>query len=300
MHCGWLINYSAPEISFHAKTSNHKKLLPTTPQPNYRFADWVDLKSSNCQQVFKEFAASQSITKSEKDLIEEYTRDQNTVGSWMYTRKGKLTSSKFGEIYKQKQNTKPDSVLKTVLQYHEDGTRQETEHMKWGRTHEPAARRCYYNIMRKTHPGIEVKKSGLHLYNDAPYLGASPDGIVTCPHCAEDEKEGLLEVKCPSVHRNKTPEEECLQDTCFCRVVNGQITLKREHNYYFQVQGQMAVTGRKWCDFFVWTLKGQSIERIHFDEDLWNKVMSKLTHFYVSAVVPELFTERVKRGRALC
>ena len=61
----------------------------------------------------------------------------------------------------------------------------------------------------------------------------------------------------------------------------------------------MAVTGRKWCDFFVWTLKGQSVERIRFDEDLWSKVMSKLTYFYVAAVVPELFTERVKRGLAL-
>ena len=32
------------------------------------------------------------------------------------------------------------------------------------------------------------------------------------------------------------------------------IKLKENHNYYYQVQGQMGITGLKWSDFCVWTV----------------------------------------------
>lgn len=34
---------------------------------------------------------------------------------------------------------------------------------------------------------------------------------------------------------------------------NGMLVLKEDHKYWFQVQGQMAVTGRHWVDFVVYT-----------------------------------------------
>ena len=42
--------------------------------------------------------------------------------------------------------------------------------------------------------------------------------------------------------------------------------LKRSHPYYCQVQGQMAITERAWCDFVVYTSKGIAIDRITFDK----------------------------------
>lgn len=61
----------------------------------------------------------------------------------------------------------------------------------------------------------------------------------------------------------------------------------------------MGVSGRKWCDFVVWTLKGMSVERIMFDEAFWEKMVETLKSFYVNAVIPEIFSEHVKRGRPL-
>ena len=50
--------------------------------------------------------------------------------------------------------------------------------------------------------------------------------------------------------------------------------------YYFQVQGQLAITGKKWCDFVVWTLKQPMyVERIYFDENLWNDMLNNLSNF---------------------
>ena len=39
--------------------------------------------------------------------------------------------------------------------------------------------------------------------------------------------------------------------------------LKRDHAYYAQVQGQIGVTGAKWCDFITYTSKGIYIEKLH-------------------------------------
>ena len=58
-----------------------------------------------------------------------------------------------------------------------------------------------------------------------------------------------------------TPLQAAENLTSFpCENVAGSLCLKKYHNYYFQVQGQLAITHAKWCDFMVYTLKGFSVE----------------------------------------
>lgn len=45
------------------------------------------------------------------------------------------------------------------------------------------------------------------------------------------------------------------------------LKLKPQHVYYSQIQGQLAITEGKWCDFVVFANKGLSVERINFDPD---------------------------------
>ena len=43
-------------------------------------------------------------------------------------------------------------------------------------------------------------------------------------------------------------------NTGFClEVRDGELTLKKRHAYYAQVQAQMLVCGKELCDFVVWT-----------------------------------------------
>ena len=56
-------------------------------------------------------------------------------------------------------------------------------------------------MMSMTHAEFEVEATGLHVNPKYPYLGASPDGLVTCACCGN----GLLEVKCPYSVRNSPP-----------------------------------------------------------------------------------------------
>ena len=98
----------------------------------------------------------------------------------------------------------------------------------------------------------------------APFLGATPDGCVYSP--SSTEPHGFLEVKCPYSQRDMMPLDACAAPGFCCEVQQASslgIKLRRTHQYYYaQVQGQMAVGNRKWCDFVIYTKRGIAIERI--------------------------------------
>ena len=65
--------------------------------------------------------------------------------------------------------------------------------------------------------------------------------------------------------------------------------LKRNHKYYAQIQGEMAMMGCPWGDFVVWTAAKESncfIERIHFDSAFCTCMMPKLVEFFVHHILP--------------
>lgn len=89
-----------------------------------------------------------------------------------------------------------------------------------------------------------------------------------------------MEVKCPFSKFHVTPLDACADESFFAKNVNGQPRLKRGHQYYFQIQGQLAVTGASWCDFVIYSSKGMSIERVSFDPQFWNTLNEGLKNYY--------------------
>lgn len=101
--------------------------------------------------------------------------------------------------------------------------------------------------------GKKVERVGFIEKSD--YVGCSPDGLVG--------DGGLLEIKCP-------------REWKFLKfLVDGEI----ESQYVYQMQMQMLVTGRKWCDFLVFneSFKVPSvIKRVERDEDKIEKISQGL------------------------
>ena len=128
------------------------------------------------------------------------------------------------------------------------------------------------------------------------FIGCSPDGIVF----DSAEGEGLLEVKCPYSARDMDVETGCLMLDNFCASLSpgGTPTLKRNHDYYFQIQGSLGILGLQWCDFVLWTPEDMSIERIRFDPQLWESfIQPKLHQFFSSYVLPELVLPVYPHGK---
>ena len=66
------------------------------------------------------------------------------------------------------------------------------------------------------------------------------------------------------------------------------VSREQQHHYYYQVQGQIAICSRKWCDFVAITKAGISIQPIFLDEISWTSKAAKLKYFYCTAIVPKL------------
>ena len=122
---------------------------------------------------------------------------------------------------------------------------------------------------------VNVYPCGVIISPTAPWLAASPDRRIVCP--SRDPPFGLLEIKAPQAVSLENVE-------CLCKA-NGHYKLKQNHNYFYQIQCQLAVTGLLWSDFIVYLPNNPEqyhIEHIQFDPSLWQQVKNKLDYFYFS------------------
>ena len=102
--------------------------------------------------------------------------------------------------------------------------------LQWGRQHE--------------HQYCQILGSDLTLISAGFFVGkcgSSPDGIVTD---VAGQLVKFVEVKCPFRARDKTVKQASMDDKSFCcGIVNNTPCLRSDHDYYYQIQGQMAITG---------------------------------------------------------
>jgi putative phage-type endonuclease len=145
--------------------------------------------------------------------------------AWFKARLGKATGSRFNDVMSKirsgesaaRKNYRAELVAERLTGVPTPTF--QSAPMAWGTDNEPLARLAY-----ELETGNEVE--------DAPFVphpeleaGASPDGFIG--------DDGLVEIKCP----NTATHIETLK--------KGEVP----RQYIAQVQGQLWITGRKWCDF---------------------------------------------------
>ena len=114
-------------------------------------------------------------------------------------------------------------------------------------------------------------------------LAASPDAILEV-----GEDKGCLEVKCPYLCANKSIAQIVIESPSFClQNDNGMLQLKRNHQYFYQIQQQLYVT---WCNFVVWTPIEIFVEEIDYEPQFVEVAVSKAQKFYfdiyLTSIVP--------------
>ena len=75
--------------------------------------------------------------------------------------------------------------------------------------------------------------------------------------------------------------------------------LNRKHDYYYQVTGQIALTGGEFCDFVVWTPNELHIQRILPNTEFIHTQVEKAELFFKVAVMPELLGKWFTRERSM-
>lgn len=220
-----------------------------------------------CKLPFLEYWVDRGnfVTESEAENLQKETVDQRTSNLWFDARQWRVTASHFGDILHA-------TDRRNMLKLAENIFSQNPIHsapVLHGNKYERVAIEWYEKKYK-----VKVKKCGLFVHTDFPYLGASPDGLLN--------EDIIIEVKCPYTGR----EEKIQPNTSFPFLTydnKGELQLKTSHKYYAQVQGQMYIADKKLCKFLVYTLVDEKVIDIQRDNDFCKKkLLPALKHFYIN------------------
>ena len=133
---------------------------------------------------------------------------------------------------------------------------------------------------------MSLEVCGLVINPKWPYIGASPDGRISCDCCGNV----VLEIKCPYCSREGYLEETNIKDykKFFMEKVNSVWSLKWCHPYYMQTQTHLAVSDVNYCDFIVFTCNEMIIECIFPDTAFFEENLSKVEKFMKIGILPEI------------
>jgi putative phage-type endonuclease len=146
---------------------------------------------------------------------------------WFAARLGKVTASRIADVMARTKSgyaASRGSYMAELISERLSGTsyeRFQNAAMQWGNDKEPEAR-VLYELLED----VSVAEVGFIEHPSLAMTGASPDG-----HIGEV---GMVEIKCPMTH------------THIETLIHNMVDTK----YVYQMQWQMACTGRQWCDFF--------------------------------------------------
>jgi putative phage-type endonuclease len=145
---------------------------------------------------------------------------------WLAIRLGKVTASRIADVMAKGKSgeaaTREDYRTELVVQRltNEPGESFTNAAMEHGVAYEPIARITY-----EAQANVFVEQVAFVDHPTIEWFGCSPDGLVG--------ETGLVEIKCPA------------SKTHIKYLLGGKPPAK----YVPQMQCQMAVTGREWCDF---------------------------------------------------
>lgn len=184
------------------------------------------------------------------------TSDQGTP-EWFAARLGKPTGSGYSNVLSKGQGKTRQAYLVKLALERATGEMEEgftTQAMKDGTEREPFARALYESTK-----GVFVDEIGFCLH-DTLETGVSPDGLIGT--------DGMVEIKCPmpATHLEYLKRQD------------------EPPTYTAQIQGQLWITGRQWCDFVSYHPKFPEnaqllIRRVFRQEDYIRQLAEEVERF---------------------
>jgi putative phage-type endonuclease len=208
--------------------------------------------------------------------VEQHQRSSD----WFSARWGVITASRYGDVINQtksgyaasRKNYMSELVIQRLTPPPTEDDGYKNAAMTFGIDNEPVAKLAY-----ELETGNTVDEAFFELLN--PDIGASPDGYVG--------EVGLIEIKCP----NTATHIETIK------------TNEVPKYYIPQIQGQMMVTGRDWCDFVSYDPRLPEnaqlfIKRVKRDEAYIKDLLKELNKFITELEKEVNYIKSYKGGQS--
>ena len=256
--------------------------------PGHVKLNYVDLLTK-CSEI--------DITLSDSDiqLVEQDTQDQAQGHAFFTHRAGRIGASHSHSVFSTNASQPSISLIKTIC--YPQLFKVKTKATTYGCQNEGKAIKAYTVMMSSKHKDFKVTNCGIFIDKKRPWMHATPDFLCTCACCGD----GCGEVKCPYSIENGNFNTYVEKKSSCLEMVDSSLKLKRKHAYYYQIQQQLLVTGRLYCDFVVCTFVESTpiffFERILPDEEHWGIVVPKLTKVWRMCILPELVSRWYTRNQ---
>ena len=157
--------------------------------------------------------------------------------------------------------------------------------MEYGILNEKIALDIFFKEFASMHIQPTLHATGLVLYNEAPYIGGSPDGLIACKCCKEAY---LVEVKCPYRLRDTG-----LQNWRILEYLDEQQTLRRTHTYFNQINLYQGILGIQKAFFVIYARDEIIVKLIHFDKFFFDFQVQNLKEYYYNYYLPTVIGTRI-------
>jgi len=305
------VKYHKPVPSFGKNVSKEQieKLVKLTQMSGIRLPVIETIRQNNCEPVMPKSASALDLadelfrsverTQIENDqvdqmnesqtsfysnvikaeirqcrLIEQQTRMQSKNACWFREREYRLTSSTFGTFCRLKPSTDPVKTFKQKKMYFTSRS------VKHGIMYEDAALAKYCQSRNLVDSAV-----GLVVNPQIPFLGASPDRLVL-----ENEALKLIEIKCPySLFEKKTSIDKQIKAGGFyLQMEHDKVVLRKNHDYFYQIQGQLNICGIDTCDLVVFVPpEDTQVVTIKRDQDFFNtEMLPKMSKVWFQYLMP--------------
>lgn len=227
-------------------------IKPADKQSIYADHDYLQLTQE------QEFFQQRNLNEEERQALEEKTRIDHKL--WKKERLTRMHSSNFGMICKATSGQKKIAASLVIA------SDLSTPAIKHGVKYEDEAVRKFEEIMQ-----LLTERCGVIVHSTLQFLASTPDRLVG--------SDSVLEIKCPYNAKEKNISPETVPYLYLCEK-EGCFKLNKEHNYYYQVQGQLLCTGRQKAYFCVYTITDFKMIVIKKDDHFIRTMVQKLTNFY--------------------
>lgn len=133
---------------------------------------------------------------------------------------------------------------------------------------------------------FKLTRKGLIISTEHPFLAASPDALLV----TEEEGTFVVEVKCPYSYKDSALDVAAFNEKFPLRysTEEDRYAMRENHEYYYQIQLQMFVTGLKFGYFVVYTNCDLIYVKVEYDQQLMDECIPKVKKYWIHVIVPEM------------
>ena len=172
----------------------HEKYIPTALQENFPSPllelynkENLQLNYAGLLSIAKQTVIS--VTAEQREAVELHTREQYKARLWNRMRGGRITASKLKAVCCTNSASPSMSLIMSVC--HPELSKFTTVATRWGCSHEKTAMKAYQTKHASQHVNVKVDSCGFVINDEHSFIGASPDGLISCDCCGD----GVIEIK---------------------------------------------------------------------------------------------------------